>query len=168
MPKNANILLPAVRNALEQAGMKYEVLVCRDDLADTAAFCEYYGYTPEQSANTILIANRRNDDHMVACLVLADSKLDVNKTVARLMDTKKISFASAEVTHQTSGMEIGGVTLFGLPRDMQIYIDSRVMLQPMVVMGGGNRTSKVLIAPDELQKLPNVHVIEGLGRQKEA
>jgi prolyl-tRNA editing enzyme YbaK/EbsC (Cys-tRNA(Pro) deacylase) len=167
MPKNADILLPIVRSALEQSAMKYEVLVCRDDLADTAAFCEYYGYAPEQSANTILIANRRDIAHMVACLVLADSKLDVNKTVAGLMDTKKISFASADATRQISSMEIGGVTLFGLPKDMQIYIDSRVMLQPLVVMGGGNRTSKVLIAPDELQKLPNVHVIEGLGLQKE-
>jgi prolyl-tRNA editing enzyme YbaK/EbsC (Cys-tRNA(Pro) deacylase) len=166
MPSHTELLLPVVRTALKRGGLTYEVLACDASLADTAAFCEHYGYSLNQSANTILVANRRDESQVVACLVLADSKLDVNKTVARLMGTKKVSFAASDLTQQVSGMEIGGVTVFGLPDGIPVYIDSRVMGQSEIVMGGGNRTSKVMLKPDELKKLPNVEIIEGLGQQK--
>ena len=32
-----------------------EVIECDPDLADTAAFCEAYGYSPEDSANAIVV-----------------------------------------------------------------------------------------------------------------
>ena len=50
---------------------------------------------------------------------------------------------------------------------MPIYIDTAVMRQPQVVMGGGNRSSKILLDPHELQKLPNVEVIQGLAKPRE-
>jgi hypothetical protein len=34
-------------------------------------------------------------------------------------------------------------------------------------MGGGNRSSKILLDPRELLKLPNVQVIEGLAKPRE-
>jgi prolyl-tRNA editing enzyme YbaK/EbsC (Cys-tRNA(Pro) deacylase) len=33
---------------------------------------------------------------------------------------------------------------------------------PRVVMGGGNRTSKIVLAPAELLKLPGLEVVDGL------
>jgi prolyl-tRNA editing enzyme YbaK/EbsC (Cys-tRNA(Pro) deacylase) len=45
---------------------------------------------------------------------------------------------------------------------LPIYIDSRVMQQTEVVMGGGNRSSKLLLNPQELLKLPNTRVVENL------
>jgi prolyl-tRNA editing enzyme YbaK/EbsC (Cys-tRNA(Pro) deacylase) len=74
---------------------------------------------------------------------------------------KKASFASAEQTLELTGMQIGGVTPFGLP-DIPIYIDSAVMNNEEVVLGGGNRSTKVLLNPKELQKLPGAQVVEGL------
>jgi len=59
-----------------------------------------------------------------------------------------------------------GVTAIGIA-DLPIYIDSAVMRQREVVLGGGNRSSKMLIDPQELLKLPHVEVIEGLARPKE-
>ena len=40
------------------------------------------------------------------------------------------------------------------------------MEQAHVVMGGGNRSSKLLLNPNELTKLPNVVVVEGLAKPK--
>lgn len=62
-------------------------------------------------------------------------------------------------------MEIGGVTPIGLPA-MAVYVDSQVMSKDEVVIGGGNRSSKLLLCPSELSKLANVEVIEGLGIPK--
>ena len=33
---------------------------------------------------------------------------------------------------------------------------------PWIVLGGGNRSSKLKLAPDALRRLPSVRVIEGL------
>ncbi len=167
MTGNDSLLHPRVREALHKYGLQYEVLECDDSLADTAAFCAHYGFTLEQSANTILIANRREPTHMVACVVLADSRLDVNKKVSQLMQAKKISFATAEQTMEASDMQIGGVVVFGLPETMPIYVDARVLQQEKVIMGGGNRTSKTILDPQELKKLPNMVVVEGLALPKE-
>ncbi len=51
--------LPTVSETLAQYGIVHEVLACDPDLADTAAFCEHYGYSPAQSANTIVVASRK-------------------------------------------------------------------------------------------------------------
>ncbi len=161
---NDELLLLSVRESLRKHHVIYRVLECDESFADTASFCEHYGYQANQSANTILVADRRNEQNIVACVLLADSRLDVNKTVCKLMGTKRASFANAEQTIAASGMEIGGVTIFGLPESMSFYVDSRVLEQPEIIMGGGNRSSKLLLAPDELTKLPNQTVIEGLAR----
>jgi len=97
--------------------------------------------------------------------VLATTRLDVNKKVSELLAVRRLSFADAETTMEVTGMMIGGVTAFGLG-DLPVYIDAAVMEQPRVVMGGGNRSSKLLLDPKELTKLPNVVVVEGLAKPR--
>src|SRR5579859_2873740 len=147
---------------LQKYGVQYTVLPCEDKYADTAAFCEHYGYTPEQSANTILVATRNEPVKIAACLLLASTKLDVNKTVKQRLGGGRVSFASAEQTIAATGMQLGGVTVFGLPESMPLYIDAAVMEQVQVVMGGGNRTTKLLLSPQELLKLPHAEVVANM------
>lgn len=157
-----SILGPSVKSALDKYRIVHEEFACDPSLADTAAFCGHYGFTLEQSANTILVASRTEPVQYTACVVLADSRLDVNKKVRQLMGVKKLSFASADQTVDLTGMQIGGVVIFGLPEDIPIYIDSRVMEQEKIVMGGGNRSSKVILDPRELVKIQGVEVVEEL------
>jgi prolyl-tRNA editing enzyme YbaK/EbsC (Cys-tRNA(Pro) deacylase) len=63
-------------------------------------------------------------------------------------------------------MMIGGVTVFGI-KDLPIYVDNAVLKQKEVIMGGGNRSSKVLLNPDELKKLASVEIVEDLAKPKE-
>ena len=42
---------------------------------------EYCGYAPEDSANTILVAAKTGEKRIVACVLLVDSRLDVNHTI---------------------------------------------------------------------------------------
>ena len=139
-----------------------EVIPCDPEFADTAAFCEKYGYTLEQSANTILVASRTEPKVFAACVVTADRRLDVNGTVRRLLGVRKLSFASADDTIALTGMMIGGVTPFGLPDGVPIYIDAVVMEQPWVIVGGGDRSSKLKLTPAELAELAGAQVVEGL------
>jgi prolyl-tRNA editing enzyme YbaK/EbsC (Cys-tRNA(Pro) deacylase) len=154
----------AVLRAMTDRGIVFEEMACDRDLADTAAFCEAYGVPLERSANTILVASRRPEGEMVACLVLATTRLDVNGVVRRRMGVKKASFADAETTRGMTGMEIGGVTIFGLPPEIPIWVDSRVLDNDWVVIGAGTRTAKLRIDPRQLEGLSGFEVVEDLGR----
>jgi prolyl-tRNA editing enzyme YbaK/EbsC (Cys-tRNA(Pro) deacylase) len=100
-----------------------------------------------------------------ACVVLSNTRLDVNKTVRQRLGTRKASFAPAEDTRAITGMEIGGVTVFGLPADMPIWIDARVMARERIVLGGGSRSFKVIAPPEILLKLANAEVVENLANE---
>jgi prolyl-tRNA editing enzyme YbaK/EbsC (Cys-tRNA(Pro) deacylase) len=154
----------SVEAALEAAGMEYEVVDCDPEFADTAAFCDKYGYDPGDAANTILVAGKADPVKLAACVVLATTRLDVNKKVCQLLGVKRASFASGEQTVAATGMMIGGVVAVGLPEELPLYVDSRVMEREQVVMGGGNRSSKLILQPHELRKLPGLQVIENLAK----
>ena len=151
-----------VRAQLDRLEMPYEIFPCDPALADTANFCAAYGFNPDDSANTILVIGKSDPPVYAACVVLANSRLDVNKTVRQRLGTRKASFAPAEDTRAITGMEIGGVTVFGLPADLPIWIDSRVVGRERIVLGGGSRSFKVIAAPNILLKLPRAEVVEGL------
>src|SRR6187455_22855 len=99
----------AIRATLDPLGVPYELFPCDPALADTAAFCEAYGFAPEDSANTILVIGKANPPKYVACVVLATTRLDVNRAVKQRLGARA-SFASADDTRALTGMEIGGVT----------------------------------------------------------
>jgi prolyl-tRNA editing enzyme YbaK/EbsC (Cys-tRNA(Pro) deacylase) len=152
----------ALQAQLDQLGFPYEIFPCDPALADTANFCAAYGFDPEDSANTILVLGKSDPPVYAACVVLATTRLDVNRVVRQRLGTRKASFAPAEETRAITGMEIGGVTVFGLPADLPIWIDSRVMGRERIVLGGGSRSSKVIAAPDILRRLPQAEVVDDL------
>ena len=143
-------------------GVAFELFPCDPALADTAQFCAAYGFALEESANTIVVVGKSEPRVYAACVVLAPDRLDVNRTVRNRLGTRKASFAAADETRDLTGMEIGGVTPFGLPPELPIWVDAAVMAQPQVVLGGGSRSWKVIAPPSILLGLPNVAVVEGL------
>lgn len=147
---------------LDVLDVEYEVIEIDPDLADTAAFCEHYGYPPETSANCILVASRSDPVAYAACVVLATTRLDVNKRVRKLMGVRKLSFASAEQTRELTGMMIGGVTPFALPDDLPIYVDARVREPASVIVGGGSRSIKIDVTPEVFARLPNATFVDDL------
>jgi prolyl-tRNA editing enzyme YbaK/EbsC (Cys-tRNA(Pro) deacylase) len=147
---------------LRDLGEPYELFPCDPALADTAAFCAAYGFDPEDSANTIVVIGKADPPRFAACVTLAPYRLDVNRTVRDRLGTRKASFAPAEVTADLTGMQMGGVTVFGLPSDLPIWVDARVMARERIGLGGGSRSWKVIAKPAILLALPGVEVIEGL------
>lgn len=139
-----------VLRALEATGAAYEAIEIDPALADTADFCAHYGYDPAASGNCILVASRDDPPVLAACVVLATTKLDVNKRVRKLLGVRRLSFAPADLTREVTGMEIGGVTPFALPADVPLYLDARIRDLDHVIVGGGSRSLKLLVSPDAL------------------
>lgn len=153
-----------VRAIVAGLGIDHEVVDCDPELADTARFVEAYGYSMDESANTIVVIGKVEPPVYAACVVLADTRLDVNNAVKRKLGVRKASFASADDTAALTGMTIGGVTPFGLPDDLPLWVDARVMERDRIVLGGGSRACKVVGPPALLTALPNAEVVADLAR----
>jgi prolyl-tRNA editing enzyme YbaK/EbsC (Cys-tRNA(Pro) deacylase) len=139
----------------------YELFACDPALADTAAFCAAYGFELGDSANTIIVVGKGTDPVYAACVVLATHRLDVNRAVKGRFG-RKSSFAAPDETRALTGHEIGGVTVFGLPDGLPVWIDAAVMDRERIVLGGGSRSWKVIAPPSILLTLPSAEVVDGL------
>lgn len=156
------MLEPIVQQTLEEFDIQHEAVSCTDELADTERFCEHYGYSLEISANALLIGSTKGESKFALCLVLAHCRLDTNKVARKKLGVRRLSFATPDQTKEITGMKLGGVTPVGVPLSLPIWIDTRVMECQNIILGGGNRTSKLVLPPDQLLKLPNSEVVEHL------
>lgn len=136
-----------VQDAATATGVAFDVVACDPSLADTAAFCEAYGFAMEDSANCVVVKGKSDPPVFATCVVLATTRLDVNGLVKRRLGTRKASFAAAEEVVELTGMTIGGVTPFALPDGLPLWIDERVMARDRIVLGGGSRACKIVGPP---------------------
>ena len=143
-----------VVEVLDRLGVPYELQPIDPAFADTAAYCERYGVPLDRAANTLVVAAKKEPRRYAACVVLATTRLDVNRAVRRLLDASRVSFASADETRALTGMLLGGVTVFALPADLPIYVDDKVLAHDWVILGSGSRSSKVRVSPEVLTRLP--------------
>lgn len=153
---------PEVLSDLESRGIEYVEMACDPELADTAEFCAAYDIPLDNSANAILVASRKPEGHNAVCVVLANTRLDVNGTVRRQLGVRKVSFAPPELTKELTGQEIGGVTIFGLPAGLPVWLDSRVMEHDWVIVGAGSRSAKIRLDPRQLKGLDGFEVVPDL------
>ena len=66
--------------------------------------------------------------------------------------------AAGVTANQIHGLRRSGV----VERVLPIYIDPVVMEKEWVIVGGGDRSSKLKLAPSELAALPGAQVVAGL------
>jgi len=156
----ASELDPAVAAVLARTNVSYDVIACDPELADTAQFCAAYGYSLEDSANAIVVIGKSEPPRYAACVVLATTRLDVNRAVKRKLGVRA-SFAPPDDVARVTGMTLGGVTPIGIA-NIPIWVDARVMSRARIILGGGNRFSKILTSPAIFRALPNAEIVEGL------
>lgn len=135
-----------------------EVLRIDPAYADTVAFCERYGYRPEDSCNCIVVVAKTGERRHAACLVQATRRLDLNRRSRELVGARKASFASEEDTREVTGMVPGGVTPVGLPPGLPLFVDEPIMRLDRIIVGGGGRALKLLIDPRAVASQPHVVV----------
>jgi prolyl-tRNA editing enzyme YbaK/EbsC (Cys-tRNA(Pro) deacylase) len=88
----------------------------------------------------------------------------VNGTVRRSLGARKVSFASAEDTLARTGQEIGGVTVFGIPEEIPIWVSPTVLERDWIVVGAGTRSAKIKLDPAVLAEHPRFEVIPNLAQ----
>ena len=154
--------LPKIRQFLESTELKFEIMDCNPELADTKIFCKEYNINPEDSVNAILVKTKMGKLKYALCALLATTRLDINNLIKKKLNARKVSFADSEETTKITEMIIGGVTPLTLPNNLPLWIDSRIMLRDLIILGGGNRSSKIKISPTIFNFTPNAEIIVGL------
>jgi prolyl-tRNA editing enzyme YbaK/EbsC (Cys-tRNA(Pro) deacylase) len=163
--RRPDLLAEPTRLALAHAGLLEQVGVVEIDpaLSDTATTQHEFALQLEMLANCVVVGGKREgNERLAACVVLADSRADVNGVVKRFLDVRKASFLAMERAVGLTGMEYGGITPIGLPPEWPVLIDRRVTETELVVIGSGVRRSKILLPGHLLAQLPRCQVIDGL------
>ena len=157
------LLAEATAKALPTVSGDVDVFAIDPQIADTAALLGATDLPPATSANCVLVAGSRGgEERIAACMVLANTRADVNKRVKKLLDVRKASFLPLERAVNESGMQYGGIGPIGLPENYRVLIDSRVAAADELIIGSGIRGSKLLLSGSALASLPGAEVIEDL------
>jgi prolyl-tRNA editing enzyme YbaK/EbsC (Cys-tRNA(Pro) deacylase) len=101
--------LPKIRQFLESTELKFKVMDCNPELADTKKFCKEYGIKLEDSANAILVKTKTGELKYALCVLLATTRLDINNLIKKKLNARKVSFANSEETAKITEMSIGGL-----------------------------------------------------------
>lgn len=160
-----DLLGEQTHKALADAGLLAAAGVVEIDpaVSDTARTQREFGLDPGTLANCVVVGGRRDGaERLAACVVLADSRADVNGLVRRLLDVRKASFLPMERAVELTAMEYGGITPIGLPAGWPVFVDRRVTETDLVVIGSGVRRSKILLPGAVLAELPQAQVVDGL------
>ena len=94
--------------------------------------------------------------------MLATTRLNINKVIRKKLGARKVSFANIEETAKLTEMDIGGVTPLTLPSSLPLWVDSKVMQRNVIVLGGGNRSSKIKVSPKIFNYTLNTEIVKGL------
>ena len=166
--ENKELLPDAVYEYIVSHGYSSDMKVAEIDpaFADGEALSREYDIPYEMELNCLVIEGRRGDEARYAALVLPYGKrANMNAKVRGPLDVKKVSFADLEYVKKVSGMEYGSITPIGLPEDFMILVDSEVLKQEKVIVGGGLVCSKLLLHPKLFADMSNCVIVEGLAKE---
>ena len=133
----------------------------RDDtLADTAAFVRITGCHRNYGECDPCPVEERAPEDMALCMVPATHRLDVNKVVTQEALCEEGVFAKSRGHRAITGMEIGGVTPIGLPTGVPVWVEASVMSLDYIILGGGNRISKLKVPPAVFELIDGCEIVE--------
>lgn len=129
--------------------------------------CHYYGLSPENGANCVIVeAVRGNKKEFAACLIpVCCQRADLNGVVRKYLSARRISLAPLQDVLRETQMEYGSITVVGLPKHWSILIDPQIINSEKIVMGSGLQKSKLLLPGKALLDLPNTHILEGICKE---
>jgi prolyl-tRNA editing enzyme YbaK/EbsC (Cys-tRNA(Pro) deacylase) len=97
------------------------------------------------------------DGSPVAVLVPGDRKADTGK-VARLVEARRVTVASATEVREATGFDPGGVAPFPLERVAVVLVERTLLRHGTVWAGAGSDRHVVALAPAELVRLTRARV----------
>ena len=117
------------------------------DHGGTAESAKQLG-VPEHEVVKTLVMQDENGKGLVV-LMHGDCKTST-KNLARQIGCKLVEPCKPDVAQKNSGYMVGGTSPFGLRKDMQVYVESSILVLPKIWINGGRRGFLVGLDPQVL------------------
>lgn len=140
--------LDSVKAWFAASAPEIPVMVTELSTATVALAAEAHGVAPGQIAKTLAL---RIADRVVLLVTRGDARLDNKKTKVAFGGRPRM-LQPDEVLEVTSH-PVGGVTPFGLPKPLPIYIDVSLRIYDEVIPAGGSTHSSVRLTVTRLVEL---------------
>ena len=150
---------PFIRH-VEASGQPFEVMARDPALADTADFCAHYGVAPDHSANAILVKSKTGPKKFACCVVLATCRLTSTRCAAPWR--ARALPARGDARHHRYGNRRRDADW---PAFGPAGVGRRAIADlEYIILGGGNRASKLKVPPALLLALPGVELVDDLAQ----
>jgi prolyl-tRNA editing enzyme YbaK/EbsC (Cys-tRNA(Pro) deacylase) len=147
---------PAVRRALDENGVDYEI-VRHDPTGGALAEARAYGAPPRRVVKTVAV---RCGGRLVAVAIPASSQLQMHR-VRHLLDDPDAHLASeAELAHELPGLEVGALPPFGAPAPPLVLVDRRLLASNWVLANGGDHRHSLRVSPLQIVRLSQARVVD--------
>ncbi|MEO6060473.1 MAG: YbaK/EbsC family protein [Thermoflexales bacterium] len=148
--------LAPVSAALTALRIPHRTFVHSDSVRSLEQAAAERGQRPAQVVRSILF--RLGPERFAMVLVAGPDQIGW-KTLRQQTGQSRLSMASESEVLAVTGYRLGAVAPFGLPRPVQIYIDTSVLAEPEISIGSGLRgTSVILSSADLARALPDAVV----------
>lgn len=170
LEENKHLVQASVLNFIENNFTKEEqkeIKVAEIDTAyiDGISLCEHYKVDRKNGCNCLIVELKRaSTKQYAALLVPVGYKYNMSTTVRKYTNSRMVSVAPLDYVLEHTKMEHGSINPIGIPQTWKIFIDKRLLDVDEIVCGSGKRISKLRLPSKYLLKLPNVIVLENLGK----
>ena len=101
------------------------------------------------------------DDIQKPLIVLMHGDKQVStKMLAREIGVKKVQPCTPQKAHKLTGYRVGGISPFGIPSPIRIYLESSIMELPKIYINAGKRGVLFSITPQELSGILNPVLVQ--------
>jgi len=165
---NENLVPITTLEVIKKLEDPSKILVAEIDPEYSGGFelCERYQIDSRYGINCLVAeAKRNNIKTYCALLVPVGYKYNMSSVVRKQLNARMVSVAPLDYVIEQTKMEFGSITPIGLPNEWHIFIDPLTLKEEYIIIGGGFKTSKLMIPSKLLLQLPNAMILEGLAKE---
>ncbi len=130
---------------LQNNKLKQRIILLEESSATVTLAAKALGVDAERIAKTLAFSAK---DKSIVIVASGIAKID-NKKFKAIFNTKA-KMMSYEETFERTGHPVGGVCPFGLPEEIEIYIDESIMHFDTIYPAAGGSNAIVKMTPNEL------------------
>lgn len=145
----------SVRAYFRENGLGYEIHAFGESTETVELAAQALGVEPGLIAKTLAFKVR---DRGVLVVTRGDARID-NRKFKDQFGVKATMISPEEVLDKT-GHPVGGVCLFAIKEDMEIYLDESLMRFEKVYPAAGSKNSCIEITPEELCRITGAQWVD--------
>lgn len=138
------------RSFLDKVGVNYTPHLYEYHEFGAIAAAKQLGVDDNMMIKTLVMMNENKDPFII--LMHGDKEVST-KELARQLGTKNVRPCSPKDAHRHTGYMVGGISPFGIKKQLPIFIEKTIIDLPKLYINAGRRGFLIEITPKELERV---------------